>query len=145
APIDKGWRQERVRVALPKPQKLSSETALRNTDRNHVSEGAQGVPEEVVEGAPDRDMPKARGALPARKPMLPPVPPDCPEHLVEKMGADILAKVERMAFHPARHRAAVIRPRLVVDPGFAKECLHAIGVLGRALAERQLPRGVLQD
>lgn len=26
---------------------------------------------------------------------LPPVPPECPEELMEKIGADILAKVER--------------------------------------------------
>ena len=30
APVDRGWRQERVRVALPKPRKLSSETSLGN-------------------------------------------------------------------------------------------------------------------
>jgi hypothetical protein len=90
APIDRGWRQERVRVALPQGQKLSSETGLRKSSRNHVSESAQGVSEEVVEGAPDRDMQRD-----AEPPRLPPVPPDCPEDLVEKMGADILAKVER--------------------------------------------------
>jgi hypothetical protein len=94
APIDRGWRQVRVRVAMPQGPKLSSETTLRKSSRNHVSEGAQGVSEEVDEGAPERDM-QRRAQLPAPPRALPSVPPDCPEELVEKMGADILAKCER--------------------------------------------------
>jgi hypothetical protein len=86
APIDKGWRQERVRVALPKARKLVSETSL----GNHVSECGRVVSEGVVSEArpPTRDMPATQGVLPA-------VPPDCPAELVERMGADMLAKVER--------------------------------------------------
>ena len=88
APIDKGWRQERVRVALPQPRKLSSETALGNIDGNHGRNGARVVPEEGFEGAPCPPMPRE----PRR---LPPVPPDCPQELIERMGVDILARVDR--------------------------------------------------
>src|SRR5207302_11302275 len=49
----------------------------------------------VSEPPPNRDMSEARDSLPAPPRGLPPVPPDCPQELIEKMGADILAKVER--------------------------------------------------
>jgi hypothetical protein len=104
APIDRGWRQVRVRVALPRPAEPSSETALRKSSRNHVSEGRRVVSEGVVsEAPPDRDMSEARAALPGSARGLPPVPPDCQVELVEKMGADILAKAERR--WPMRHHA----------------------------------------
>jgi HNH endonuclease/TraM recognition site of TraD and TraG len=97
APIDRGWRQERVRVALPTmTRKLSSETTLGKYVGNHVSNGPRVVSESDI-GANDaarRDMPRAQ-------PSLPPVPPDCPAELLAKMGADILAKVERR--WPKRH------------------------------------------
>jgi hypothetical protein len=97
APIDKGWRQERVRVALPRPRKLSSETSLGNYVGHRVSSNARGVSDSVVSdvsqgSAADRG---GRDGLPARPRSLPAVPPDCPPELVAKMGADILAKVER--------------------------------------------------
>jgi HNH endonuclease len=88
APIDRGWRQERVRVALPRQPALSSEKSLGKVLGNHGRNGARDFSEVVVEGAPQPTMPRPpRG--------LPPVPPECPGELVEKMGADILAKVER--------------------------------------------------
>jgi hypothetical protein len=31
-------------------------------------------------------------------------------------------------FHPARNDAPIVRPRLVVDPGFSKEGLHVLGI-----------------
>jgi hypothetical protein len=51
-------------------------------------ERCASIPEDVVEGAPSPP-------LPSEPWRLPPVPPDCPVELVEKMGADIIAKVER--------------------------------------------------
>ncbi len=95
APIDKGWRQVRVRVALPQtPAVRDSGTALGKRDGHHSGNGAQVVPEDDFEGAPYPAMPTAPRALP-------PLPPDCPAELLAKMGADILAKVERR--WPKRH------------------------------------------
>jgi hypothetical protein len=48
APIDRGWRQDRVRVALPRSPSTSSETALGKYVGNHVSEGARVVSERGV-------------------------------------------------------------------------------------------------
>ena len=55
--------------------------------------------------------------------------------------------VDRYArpLNSARHGAPVVRPRLVVDPGLAKQRVHTFRVLGRTLTERQLPGRVLQD
>jgi len=88
APIDHGWRQERVRVALPQSPAASSEKALGKVVGNHGRNGAQGFSEVVVEGAPEPTMPRMPRALPA-------VPPECPRALLDKIGADILVKVER--------------------------------------------------
>jgi hypothetical protein len=55
APIDKGWRQERVRVALPRLPAESSETARGNIDGNDRWSGTRVVPQEDA------------GALPARR------------------------------------------------------------------------------
>lgn len=89
APVDRGWRQERVRVGLPRSRELRSGTSLGKYDGNQRRGSAQVVPDESVEGAPAPPMPsEAQRTLPA-------VPPDCPEELVQKMGADILAKLER--------------------------------------------------
>jgi hypothetical protein len=105
APVDKGWRQERVRVAMPRPcnPKLLTETSPRKYSRNHATDGSRVVSGGVVSGgrAPSRDMQAEPPVLPTPPRALPAVPPDCPAELVEKMGADILAKVERR--WPARH------------------------------------------
>ena len=83
APVDGRWRQERVRVALPRAREMSSEKALGKSFGNHARNGAQAFSEVGVEGAPEPSMPP-RG--------LPPVPPDCPRELLEKIGADIRAR-----------------------------------------------------
>ena len=90
-------RLSHVRVALPRPRPRSTETSLRKSDRNHVSGGRRVVSDAGVSEArgTTRDMPSEAQALPARKPSLPPVPPDCPAELLDKVGADVLAKVER--------------------------------------------------
>ena len=105
APIDGRWRQTRVRVAMPRraERKQVSETALGNTVGNHVrgswgSVSDMGVSESP---APASDMVSARGELRRAPYALPAVPPDCPAELTEKMGADVLAKVDRL--WPTRH------------------------------------------
>jgi hypothetical protein len=92
APIDHGWRQERVRVALPSRSMSSVITSVNDsvtmsdTLRPALTESAERVPGGAA----------AVSDIPPRTPSaLPAVPPDCPQELVEKMGADILAKVER--------------------------------------------------
>jgi hypothetical protein len=84
APIDRGWRQEGIRVALP-----SSDSA---SDIDSDSKGntlRRRYPRGVSE-------PRGRApAVPPLPPQLPAVPPDCPAELVAKMGADVLAKCER--------------------------------------------------
>jgi hypothetical protein len=86
APIDKGWRQERVRVTLPQARlepSVSDSVTKPGTIRRQY-------PSSETESAASTVPGLSRGAD-----ALPPVPPDCPEGLVEKMGADIVAKVER--------------------------------------------------
>jgi len=93
APVDRGWRQERVRVALPRPPEISSERAIvkaapriyvADTDSDTKADTARVVyPSDVSE--------PAAGRVSA----LPPRPPECPAELVARMGVDILAKVER--------------------------------------------------
>jgi hypothetical protein len=105
APIDRGWRQARVRVALPRPsdRKQGSETRSGNTIGNHVRGGGWSVSDRSVSdpSAPPSNMVEAQGELQRAARALPAVPPDCPPDLVEKMGAEVLAKVERR--WPTRH------------------------------------------
>jgi hypothetical protein len=101
APVDTGWRQERVRVALPKPADMGcSVNEVRSTssvndsvtmfdaDRRALTDG--GLTEHGGASAPSN--------IP---PSLPDVPPHCPPELLEKMGADILARVDKL--WPKRH------------------------------------------
>jgi hypothetical protein len=93
APIDRGWRQERVRVALPDVGKQDSETGSETkaaTRRDQFPNGTVGATGARVEA-----LPRGSAGGEGGKSALPPVPPDCPRELVDKMGADILAKVER--------------------------------------------------
>ncbi len=91
APIDRRWRQERVRVALP--------TSVIASDIDSDSKGnTRQAPISERSFRAERE-----GALPPLPPQLPPVPPHCPRELLERMGADILAKVDRR--WPRRHHA----------------------------------------
>jgi hypothetical protein len=93
APIDRGWRQVRVRVALPSRSMESVSTSVNasvtkaDTERPALTESAQGADS----GASSESGFPSPGGNNA----LPPVPPDCPQELVRRMGADVLAKVER--------------------------------------------------
>lgn len=122
APIDRGWRQVRVRVAMPTARKLVSETGLGNSLRtrsdtfsgeieldsgvvnygeqfpNRVSVRERPTAEVDQEELPGTGQPAAtgnRGLGPERVKRLAGVPPECPEDLLERIGADVLAKVER--------------------------------------------------
>ncbi len=94
APIEGRWRQERVRVALPKSRSRGSvitEVKTRSTDSvsmySHLRlDSGVGMTEEAV--------PEARG-MRATPTALPPVPPECPAELVAMMGEDVLSKCER--------------------------------------------------
>jgi hypothetical protein len=88
APVDRGWRQERIRVALPRPpdRKQVSETALGNNFGNHAH-GGDGT---VSEPKPEPPGGPAGGMVSA----LPGVPPRCPDELLRRMGGDIVAKVD---------------------------------------------------
>jgi len=106
-----------VRVAWPRHaptvQKPGPETPTRNIARStarsyirpHAGSGAGGVSGVVVEEVPPwwaaaarslRRLGRRHGTwrLPGRRQAaLPPVPPDCPPELLEKLGADIRVKV----------------------------------------------------
>ncbi|MCA1647262.1 MAG: HNH endonuclease [Chloroflexi bacterium] len=95
APIDRGWRQVRVRVAMPRPPELSDDRSIEvHQPRIEVSDRAS----DTKAGTTRRHYPSAvsetRPTAP-RVPALPAVPPDCPAELLERMGADVLGKVER--------------------------------------------------
>jgi hypothetical protein len=93
APVDRGWRQERVRVALPTKSvtvaglrwKETTERALGKWSGNRVESGAETLSNDAPAAARTVHTPAA----------LPAVPPDCPDSLRAMMGEDILAKVER--------------------------------------------------
>jgi hypothetical protein len=97
APIDKGWRQERVRVAMPRQPMLgqpvrsmvpvNASVTYERSDR-----GAMTDARVTDAGASDGDRSYSRAAPTAA---LPPVPPECPAELLERVGDDILAKVEQ--------------------------------------------------
>jgi hypothetical protein len=104
APIDRGWRQERVRVAMPRTpdvgQQVRSMVSVKasvtyeKSDRNVVTE----VPMTETRGG--RDASAAAGGVDVRRTgpvALPSAPPECPVELLEKAGADILARVERQS------------------------------------------------
>jgi hypothetical protein len=94
APIDKGWRQERVRVALPRPAQPSPEHGIvRRAPRIQSSDTKAATARRVY--------PSGVSEVPPRVAALAAVPPDCPEDLVAKMGADVLSQVERR--WPKRH------------------------------------------
>ena len=126
APIEGHWRQERIRVVLAHGRPIPPETSTRNisrySTRNHVWESARGVSGDNVsdERAPSRDMPAEPRALPMPPRSLPPVPPECPSELVEKMGADVLAKVERR--WSKRHHGARAARSQTVDGGQLPGC-----------------------
>jgi hypothetical protein len=106
APVDRGWRQERVRVALPRPaavdgsvngvrstSSVNESVTMFDSDRRALTDG--GLTEQRSAAAPSNIPP---GGTPTS---LPGVPPHCPPELLEKMGADILARVEKL--WPKRH------------------------------------------
>jgi hypothetical protein len=102
APVDKGWRQERVRVALPRvdwsvnevrsTRSVNASDTMFDSDRRALTDGG-------LTGRGGASSPS--NIPPAAPPSLPAVPPHCPPELLEKMGADILARVEKL--WPKRH------------------------------------------
>ena len=97
APVDRGWRQERVRVALPtiaEPDRESPPTVSAiERHRARIAESAADFGYQAGQSA--EEYPSDIGELVAPPLGLPPRPPECPPELLAKMGADILAKVER--------------------------------------------------
>jgi hypothetical protein len=100
APIDRSWRQVRIRVALPREPQLSSEKALGKVVGNHGRNGARDFSEVVVDGAPAPTMPSEPRRLPA-------VPPECPRELVERIGRGHPRKV-RSALASTTSRARAV-------------------------------------
>jgi hypothetical protein len=106
APVDQGWRQERVRVALPRPadadwsvnqvrstSSVNASVTMFDSDRRALNEG--GLTERDGAASPSNIPPSGTPQI------LPGVPPHCPPQLLEKMGADILARVDKL--WPKRH------------------------------------------
>jgi hypothetical protein len=93
APIDKGWRQERVRVALPRPPMLGQ--PVRSMVSVNASVTYTGPDRRAVTDTPMTDSPGASDGGPVYTPALPPVPLECPEDLLRRMGTDVRAKVEQ--------------------------------------------------
>ncbi|MBV9322865.1 MAG: HNH endonuclease [Chloroflexi bacterium] len=106
APIDGRWRQVRVRVALPRPaaggmsvkevrstSSVNGSVTMFESDRHALTDG--GMTERGGAEAPSNIPP---GVSPRE---LPDVPPHCPPELLEKVGADVLARVEKL--WPKRH------------------------------------------
>ena len=93
APVDRGWRQYRVRVALPIIRKQVSERASET--------GSETKARALIEQFPklaEPDFPReadARALPSAPTPALPVEPPECPPDLLERMGEDIRSRVER--------------------------------------------------
>jgi hypothetical protein len=97
APVDRGWRQQRLRVALPR--KHDAETAFGNQGRSvraevfppDVSEIAAGPNRPSLRDIP-RDLPGAE--RPRSTPALDSASSRCPQELLDAMGADVLSQVE---------------------------------------------------
>ena len=133
APIDQGWRQERVRVALPTG--ASSEMA-RIARHNHRGAVPRGVRTSLRAGRRTclHAHSAARAAATASAAGL-------PAELLERMGADILAKVERR--WPKQHHE--LGPCLVwTGARDGQQGTHVRAVLRRGDRQDRLhaPRGL---
>jgi hypothetical protein len=104
APIDRGWRQERVRVALPRPADAVLSRSVNEVRSTRSVNASVTMFDSDRRALTDGDMTGRGGASSPSNippPSLPAVPPHCPPELLEKMGADVLARVEKL--WPKRH------------------------------------------
>jgi hypothetical protein len=106
APVDRGWRQERVRVALPQPpdRKQVSETAKEKSTDTKESRASMTTASSAGEQQGGRLSLVAADDQQA----LPPEPPDCPAELRSKMGEDVLRQVNRQEVSRRRELGACL-------------------------------------
>lgn len=105
APIDRGWRQVRVRVALPSTRKQESETELGNQGRSdRALVFPSGVSETDVRPH-SATLRRAELDVPSTivdNPALDAAASRCPQELLEAMGDDVLAQVQERFVSPHR-------------------------------------------
>jgi hypothetical protein len=163
APVDRGWRQERVRVALP-TRKMDSENTSENASETNGSQFGRPVKpnfnsDNVVVGRPAREpLPAGERGLPPehRDKPLPPPPPTCPTALIERIGADILAKVDERWASPRRElgpclmwregepviRAAGCVYGRIYDPAIKRSDAAHLGRVAALLPGQADPEGI---
>ncbi len=100
APVDHGWRQVRVRVALPIVRKQPSETGSETGSETKAR--ALDVQFPKLPGPAEPSEQTARALPMSPLPALPAEPPECPPEVLERMGEDVRSKVERKWTSPRR-------------------------------------------
>jgi hypothetical protein len=155
APVDRGWRQHRVRVAMP-TRKVLSESASESVSEIKPPHSGPHFPKPVA-GAPGGP---SRGGLPAgsgvRQP-LPAPPPDCPQELLKRVGADILAKVDERWASTRRELGPCLvwregEPTLlegtygrIYDPTLKRSDAAHLVVWRRCYPDKPIPKGMTVD
>jgi hypothetical protein len=105
APIDRGWQQVRVRVALPQHRSTASVNSSVTTSVSMPNEAERALFDKKMQALLEAARETANKPPPweetGEQRALPSTPPDCPPELVSKMGADISERCERR--WPRRH------------------------------------------
>jgi hypothetical protein len=155
APVDRGWRQHRVRVALP-TRKVLSESASESVSEIKPPHSGPHFPKPVA-GPPSGP---SRGGLPAdggSRASLPSPPPDCPQELLERMGADILGKVDKRWASTRRELGPCLvwrdgEPTLlegtygrIYDPALKRSDAAHLVVWRRCYPDKPIPKGMTVD
>jgi hypothetical protein len=157
APVDRGWRQHRVRVALPTVRKQLSERASETGSETKARAAEDQFPK-LAE--PPQPFEGAARALPWRPhPSLPAEPPECPVELLELMGVDLRSKVERRWISPRRELGPCLvwkegEPTIkgagglygrLYDPQLKRSDAAHLVVWRRCFPDRPIPKGWTVD
>src|SRR5919202_2938438 len=156
APIDRPWGQDRVRVALPRRRSTGSVNTSVKGSVIYVHEIRTALTES--RGDERADTSGVPGIGRGGPGVLPPVPPDCPPEMLAKVGADVLAKVERrwprkhhelgpcLVWTGARGPDAERGPYgRVYDPAIGRTDYVHLVVWRRCYPDRPIPKGWTAD
>ena len=167
APVDRGWRQQRVRVALPtrkEPSESDSEINAPHVGRGHFPSEQSSPPRpprgplpRPSSGGGERTPSLSAPGEPTSTKRLPAPPPECPPELLKRMGEDILAKVDERWASPRRELGPCLvwregEPTLldgiygrIYDPALKRSDAAHLVVWRRCFPDRPIPKGLTID